>query len=93
MEAVLKVKKGKRKIYFSIFDESNRVFVTVKDTGPGIPDEIKDRVFEKGFTTKKDEDGGYGLYLVKSLVESYNGEIYFDSVLGRGTEFTVNLPN
>lgn len=93
MEAVLKVKKGKRKIYFSIFDESNRVFITVKDTGPGIPDEIKDRVFEKGFTTKKDEDGGYGLYLVKSLVESYNGEIYFDSVLGRGTEFTVNLPN
>jgi sensor histidine kinase regulating citrate/malate metabolism len=52
-----------------------------------------DRIFEKGFTTKSGEKRGYGLFSVKSLVESYGGEINVVSEEGQFTEMVVNLPN
>lgn len=93
IDAVQLVDKKRRKITFSIFDESKKIFISVKDTGPGILDSIVEKVFNKGYTSKGKEEGGYGLYLVKSLVESYNGEIDLETEIGRGTEFAVTIPN
>jgi PAS domain S-box-containing protein len=71
--------------------------VTVDDNGPGIPDDIKGRLFarfQRG--TTKASGRGLGLYLVKSLVESYHGRVYVeDRVPGdysKGCRFVVELP-
>lgn len=56
-----------------------QLFIKVTDSGPGIPDDILDKVFEKGFSTKG-EGRGYGLYLVKQSIERLGGtiEVYFN---------------
>lgn len=73
------------------------VFVTVSDSGIGIPKDEQDKVFEKMHRAKNAEatvpDGtGLGLYVVKTIVERVKGTITFDSVEGKGTNFYVTLP-
>ncbi len=72
-------------------------FVSVSDTGPGIPPHELTRVFERFHRVKTEEarsqeGSGIGLALVKELVELHGGEITVDSVLGQGSRFTVTLP-
>ncbi len=67
--------------------------VSITDTGKGIPPEIKDRIFDAFFTTKPAGEGsGLGLYIVKQIVDKHNGTITFESEMGKGTSFTVELP-
>jgi signal transduction histidine kinase len=63
----------------------------VEDTGVGIPEEAKTRLFQPLFTTKS-KGQGFGLAVCKRLVESMNGTITFESEEGKGTKFTVKLP-
>jgi len=75
----------------------NTVFVTVSDTGIGIPKDEQDKVFEKLHRAKNAQasvpDGtGLGLYVVKTVVERVKGTITFESVEGKGTTFHVTLP-
>ena len=69
----------------------NSVRIIFSDSGEGIPDEIKDKVFRPLFTTKA-KGQGFGLAVVKKLVEELNGSITFESRLGEGTTFTIELP-
>lgn len=65
----------------------------VTDTGPGIPDDVKRRLFrpfERGSTTA--EGHGLGLATVKRLVDGHGGSIAVDTQVGRGTTFRVRLP-
>ena len=65
--------------------------VAVRDTGVGIADEVRDKLFMPFFTTK--EDGtGLGLVTSRKIVEAHGGRITVDSVPGEGTCFTVALP-
>lgn len=69
------------------------VRITVSDTGPGIPPEIRDKIFEPYFTTKKTGSGtGMGLALTHGIVKSHGGTIHVTSEEGRGSVFTVLLP-
>lgn len=69
------------------------VVVQIEDTGTGIPDEIRDRIFEPYFTTKPAERGtGLGLSIVRETVEAAGGEVRLQSRPGRGSEFEVWLP-
>lgn len=69
------------------------IVVKVTDTGAGIPKEDLPRIFTKFFQAKNAKKGtGIGLALVKHLVESHQGRVSVDSVLGKGTTFTVELP-
>ena len=69
------------------------VRLAVKDTGHGIAPEVIDRIFEPFFTTKPAGHGtGLGLALVHSVVMEHKGFLEVDSQLGRGTTFTVWLP-
>jgi signal transduction histidine kinase len=67
------------------------VEVMVTDTGPGIPPEQVDKIFEPYFTTKE-KGSGLGLAIVKHNAEIYGGKVAVESVLGQGTRFTVSLP-
>jgi PAS domain S-box-containing protein len=69
------------------------VWISVADTGGGMPQEILTRVFEPWFSTKgKGKGTGLGLAMVKKLVMEYGGGISVASTIGRGTTFTIYLP-
>ena len=69
------------------------VRVAVKDNGPGIPLEIKDKIFQPFFTTKPTGQGtGLGLSLSYDIVKALRGEIKVESKEGEGTEFIIQIP-
>lgn len=73
--------------------ESNRILILVKDNGTGIPQRIKDKIFQPFYTTKGPGTGtGLGLYLSYEIIKSHEGEIKVESEEGVGTEFTVIIP-
>ena len=71
---------------------NGNVLITVEDTGIGIPEEIKPRLFSPMMTTKA-KGQGLGLVVVKRLVEALNGTIKFESQIGKGTKFIITLPS
>ena len=70
------------------------VAVTVHDTGPGIPDDDLDRIFDRFWHTRRRRGGGAGLGLAiaKGIVEAHGGRIWVESQLGEGTRFNFTLP-
>ena len=73
--------------------EGDDVAVSIGDTGCGIPEEIRGRIFDAFFTTKPAGEGtGLGLDIVRKIIDKHQGRIDVDSDVGRGTTFTVRLP-
>jgi PAS domain S-box-containing protein len=70
---------------------SNRIEISVEDTGTGIPEEIKSKIFAPLFTTKS-KGQGFGLAVCKRVIEAQDGSITFDSEEGKGAKFTIELP-
>ncbi len=67
--------------------------ITVRDNGNGIPEHIKDKIFQPFFTTKPTGQGtGLGLSLSYDIVKSHGGEIKIESIAGHGANFIINLP-
>ena len=72
-------------------DGGENLLIRVTDNGPGIEENLRESIFEPFFTTR--ENGtGLGLAIIRQLVESHEGTIRVDSVVGEGTTFTVSLP-
>ena len=72
-------------------DGGQDVVLLVEDDGPGIKDEIKDRIFEP-FVTGREGGTGLGLYLVKRIVDRHKGSITLYSTPGDGAKFLIRLP-
>ena len=73
---------------------ANTVEICVSDNGPGIPDAIKDKIFQPFFTTKPTGQGtGLGLSLSYDIIKAHGGELKFESTPGEGTTFTIRIPN
>ena len=73
--------------------EDKHVLIHVQDTGVGIPEEIKDKIFEAFFTTKQKVKGvGLGLSVCYGIIKDHGGEIKVESEEGKGTTFTIRLP-
>jgi two-component system NtrC family sensor kinase len=67
--------------------------IRVADDGPGIHRQHFDQIFSLGFTTRRQEGTGLGLYITRGLVESMGGKISLaESVILIGTTFTIELP-
>ena len=70
------------------------ILISIADTGMGIPERIKDRIFDPFFTTKDVGKGtGQGLSLAyKTVIEKHNGKLWFETEIGHGTTFFIELP-
>ena len=71
--------------------EIDDIVITVGDTGVGIPEVARDKLFTPLFTTKS-KGQGFGLAVVKRLTEALDGTVTFESQQGKGTKFIVKLP-
>ncbi|MCJ7784879.1 MAG: PAS domain S-box protein, partial [Desulfobacterales bacterium] len=73
--------------------EDTKVLIRIQDTGTGIPEEIRNKIFEAFFTTKQKVKGvGLGLSVCYGIIKDHGGEIRVDSKEGKGTTFTISLP-
>lgn len=79
-------------INVDVEQRQKRIIITVEDNGIGIAEEHYGRIFEPNFTSKS-SGMGLGLTMVRKMVEDYKGEISVKSELGKGTTFTISLPN
>lgn len=79
-------------ITFSVRAEDEMLRFSVQDTGQGVPEGIKDRIFEPFVTSGKVKGTGLGLAVVKKIVDQHGGRVWFDSVGGVGTTFYVLIP-
>jgi len=74
------------------FMDGNNVVIKITDSGQGIPAEIKERIFDPFFTTKGSQSTGLGLSLSYGIINCHYGTITVDSIAGKGTTFSIYLP-
>lgn len=93
IHAVSENGKEAGKIVITTSQEDSQVFISIKDNGKGMTEDVKNKLFEPFFTTKPVGEGtGLGLSIVFSIIEKINGKIEVNSTLGTGTEFMITLP-
>jgi CheY-like chemotaxis protein len=73
-------------------DTREGAIITVADTGVGMPEHVRRRIFEPFFSTKGEKGSGLGLSMAYSIVRRHGGEIRVESEPGRGTTFSLTLP-
>ena len=72
----------------------DKVLISVKDNGSGIPQKVLDKIFQPFFTTKPTGQGtGLGLSLSYDIVKAHGGELEVETKEGEGSEFIIQLPN
>ncbi|BAY11776.1 ATP-binding sensor histidine kinase [Calothrix sp. NIES-2098] len=88
------IQANPNKIKIRTFQENNYVKIKIADNGLGIPETLKDKIFEHLFTTKAVGKGtGLGLAIARQIVEeTHSGKLTCNSVLGEGTEFSIEIP-
>ena len=80
-------------ISIKTWQEADMVKISMKDTGPGMKDEVKKKIFDPFFTTKEVGKGtGLGLSISYGIIEKHHGDIAVFSKPGEGTEFIVSIP-
>ncbi|WP_421383540.1 sensor histidine kinase [Bacillus salacetis] len=96
IDAASELPKGERKIEVTCEDVNEEYVFRISNSGPPIPPEAKDKIFIAGFSTKAKSHAnkkvrGQGLYIVKQIVEKYNGRISLESENNK-TTFEIRLP-
>lgn len=90
IEAVERVEE--RKIIFFATDLGEDIVFEIADSGTGIPENLMNRIFEQGFSTKETDGRGFGLAIVKNTIEELYGHIEVHNQPGGGTVFAVFIP-
>jgi signal transduction histidine kinase len=81
---------GNGRIEIAAKPEKEFVLISIKDNGSGIPIEMKEKIFTPNFTTKS-TGTGLGLAMVKNIITSFGGKIWFESITARGTIFYLTF--
>lgn len=89
LEALTDQENKKVFVHFEYYE--HELLVEVADNGPGIQEDMLEKIFLKGISTKG-TDRGIGLYLAKSSIEKLHGHIDLSTIAGQGTRFTVTIP-
>ena len=89
IEASTDERAGIIDIHYVIDQKS--VLITIKDNGKGIPEHLRERIFEPNFTTKS-SGTGLGLAFVKNSIENAGGKVWFETQVDKGTTFFITLP-
>ena len=82
---------GVVQLRYVVGEDTHKVVVTVQDNGTGIPEELRDKIFIPNFTTKS-SGTGLGLAMCKGIAEQMNGVMWFETKIGEGTTFYVEIP-
>ena len=80
---------GTGKVFFKIYENEGNLIVELKDNGPGIPVEIREKIYEPRFSTKSGQRG-YGMYIIKNIIDHAHGEIILS--IDNGTAWYVKIP-
>jgi len=81
------------RISFSTESDENTVFVSISDTGKGMPEDVKKKIFDPFFTTRSPLGTGLGMSCVYSIIKSHGGKIEVESEVGKGTTINLNIPH
>ena len=93
INALETAQNGQRMINLKAHSSEGKVFLEIKDSGCGIPEEIQDRIFEPFFTTKEHNGGtGLGMTIIESILHKHQASIDIDSEGGAGTKITITFP-
>jgi len=85
--------EGEGKIYIKTYSEDKSVKISIKDSGKGIPEKVRKKIFEPFYTTKEIGKGtGLGLSISFGIIEKHNGKIEVVSKPDKGSEFIITLP-
>ncbi len=91
--------KNKKDKYIKIttnivmIDDIQYIQVIIEDSGTGIRNELKEKIFEQGYTSHPESGGtGIGLFVTREIISDYGGKLNFTSQVGKGTTFSVCLP-
>jgi signal transduction histidine kinase len=83
----------KAKVIVRTKDVKDKVLIEVEDNGPGVPDDIRDKLLMPFFTTKKGTEGtGLGLSITHDIIQSHEGSLEISSKVGEFTKFSIQLP-
>jgi signal transduction histidine kinase len=84
---------SKPKSSINIFLSEDEIYwiISIKDEGSGIPEEIRDKIWQPFFTTKS-SGTGLGLDICKKIIDNHDGQIYFETEINKGTTFFIKLP-
>lgn len=80
---------GSGEIYLKIYEQEDILKIILRDNGRGIRSDIRDKIYDMGVTSK-DGQRGYGMYLIKNIVDEANGTIDFE--INNGTTWYINIP-
>ncbi len=83
------VSKEDKQILLSIDEHDDTLAILVTDNGIGMSEEVQEKIFENGFSTKENSNRGIGLYLIKEIVSKGHGTIEVKSEEGKGTSFLI----
>lgn len=87
-----KIHGGVNTVDVDIQKEKAKVLVYVKDSGSGIPEEVRGEIFKEGFSSGETGNTGLGLHIVKKTIERYGGSIRFEPNHPKGSIFVIELP-
>ena len=97
IDNAIKYSKNPAEVDLSITEQNGRIFISVKDNGPGIPNQYQDKIFEKFYriplgNVHNVKGFGLGLSYVKQVTEQHGGTISVESDGKKGTQFVIQLP-
>ena len=79
------------KLTIAASSKNGKAIITLEDTGEGIPENVRSKLFTPLVTTKS-KGQGFGLAVVKRFTEGMGGTVTFESEVGKGTKFIIELP-